>query len=70
MAGARGDQDCVRFARDMFLFFVEDKLGLTLLDAEELINGHVHCVTDLFDRLQAHHDELDVLTREQYPAEV
>jgi hypothetical protein len=37
MAGARGDQNCVRIVHDMFLLLVEDKLGLTLLDAEERI---------------------------------
>jgi hypothetical protein len=52
MVGARGDQDCVRIAQDMLLFLVEDNLGLTPLDAEELINVRVYFLADLFARQQ------------------
>ena len=42
------DHDRITVSRHVLLFLVEDKSGLSLFDAEELIDVGVHLVTDVF----------------------
>ncbi|HYW36853.1 MAG TPA: hypothetical protein VE957_01975 [Terriglobales bacterium] len=47
-----------------FVLLVKNEFGLSLLDAEELVNIRTHFITNLFARPQAHHDQLSMLSRE------
>jgi hypothetical protein len=64
MIGSRRNDDRIPLAHQGFLLLDENKFGLSLLDAEELIDIRVHLVADLFERLQAHQHELGVLAGE------
>jgi hypothetical protein len=54
----------IAVSRRALPLLVEDELGLSLLDAEELVDVLVHFIADFFPRLQAHHYKLDVLSGE------
>jgi hypothetical protein len=58
------NHDRVSVSRLAHFLFVEDELGLSLFDAEELVDVGVHLVADFFARSQAHHYQLDVLSSE------
>jgi hypothetical protein len=53
---------------DAVFYSVEHRLAFTLLNPEQLVEG-VYLFTDVFTRLETHHDELTVLGRVQDYAE-
>jgi hypothetical protein len=60
----------ISVSRRALLLLVEDEFGLSLLDAEELVDVRVHLIADFFPGFQAHHYNLDVLSGEQHVAKV
>jgi hypothetical protein len=57
-------------ANQALFLLVKNEFGLTLLDAEELVDFRMHFVANFFARLQAHHPELGVLSREYHLSEM
>jgi len=69
MVRTRRDDDRIPIVSREFLFPVEDGLGFSHLDAEELIDVGVHLVAHLLAWLQVHHCKLGMPAGEQYPTE-
>jgi hypothetical protein len=62
MVHASRNHDRISIAHRALFLLVEDKHGLSLFDAEKLVDVGVHLVADFFPRSQAHHYHLDMLS--------
>jgi hypothetical protein len=69
MLSACGDDDSVPILDTVF-YAVNDHLSFSSFKSEELIDVLVCLFTDFFSRLDAHEDELTVLSRVQHTPEI
>jgi hypothetical protein len=64
MVRACRNHDRISVSHRTLLLLVEDELGLSRFDPEELVDVLVHLVTDFFPRFQAHQHKLGMLSGE------
>jgi hypothetical protein len=64
VVGLCRNHDRISVVHRAFHLLVKNELGLSQLDAEELIDIRMHFVANLFAGPQVHHDKLGVLSRE------
>jgi hypothetical protein len=69
MVSAGWNDGRIASRHQVLLRAIQDETRLAFLDPEELVDMLVDLIADLFSRLQAHDDQLAMLTREQHVAE-
>src|SRR4030042_2380760 len=67
---ASRDYYCIAIVNQMLFSTAEDEFSFAFFDAEELVNGMMDLVSDLFTRLQAHNNQLGICAGVQHLAEI